>query len=84
LHFGIFGQRGTPLGFSLPEPAQQSPVSFIGIRKTFHLSFSKNLRRETRMLVKRQQFIICMNEMMDDEKSFSAELTPLFSASFAG
>jgi hypothetical protein len=45
-------------------------TAFVVTVKTFHLSFPKTSRPETRIVVKTQQFIICMNEMMDAQKSF--------------
>jgi hypothetical protein len=39
--------------------------SFITPTKNFHLNFPENCRAETRTLVKRQQFMVCMEKIFD-------------------
>jgi hypothetical protein len=51
--------------------------------KTFHLSFRKNRRPETRTLVKTQQFILTMNGIFDRQKSFFTTVNAFVFSLFA-
>jgi hypothetical protein len=56
---------------------------FIGGRKKFHLNFLEIFRVETLRLVKRQQFMVCMNRIADAAKDFFAVMKPFVCKVFA-
>jgi hypothetical protein len=48
----------------------------MGGAKKFHLNFLESCRAETSAVVKRQQFMVCMNEIADTAKDFFATMKP--------